>query len=631
MTRRLLHYVLDGYGTDPRDHRARRTPPSCGSCRSPTPTATTSRSPRATGCGARTCATTTATAISPPATASTSTATSPTKWGYDNEGSSPDPASETYRGTAPGLRARDPGARRPVRARRLRVLRSTTTRPPSCCSTASAGRSHAVARRRHLRGDGRRRREPGGPGLRPRHLRRALHDQRRHRRAHAGARTARSASPRRCRPAQTASDSVPDDEWIAEDCVERLHLPRRRGADPGRVREEHPVRAVASPSRRTTRTTRCRRSASTHPTSWPTRSTSRTAAASRSPSPPSGRCDEHPAATTRSTAAGTHAGSVKEWRGGERYGDKNDVYYGEFRGTVRGTRPGDEVEVWFTGRNRGARTTVSTRALHLHRARRHRRRRAHPRRRGRTGISPVQGLTTRAVRRRVRDLARRRRLHQRRLRLRRDGPPGAAPLGVLSHYDAVVWETGDDIILRAPGQVGGTTAKAALDIELAVRDYLNEGGKLLLAGKYAAVRPGGERRVLLQPVPAAGVHDAGAVPVPAGAQRLPAVLAGRLRQRRRRRHRRRRRAVPAGRRGGRVRRVHRRPQRRRSAQNQDHTALLLTTSSFLPPDEFPQFASAAPLDWDIPGGAVRPAHRRLVRLQPAGRRHLQAAQHARST
>ena len=38
----------------------------------------------------------------------------------------------------------------------------------------------------------------------------------------------------------------------------------------------------------------------------------------------------------------------------------------------------------------------------------------------------------------------------------------------------------------------------------------------------------------------------------------------------------------------------------------DHTGLLLTTSSFLPPDQFPQFASAAPLDWDIPGGPFDP-------------------------
>ena len=64
------------------------------------------------------------------------------KWGYDNEGSSPDPPSETYRGPAPGSEPETAGAGRAVQAGRLQVLRSTTTRPPSCCSTASAGRSH---------------------------------------------------------------------------------------------------------------------------------------------------------------------------------------------------------------------------------------------------------------------------------------------------------------------------------------------------------------------------------------------------------------------------------------------------------------------------------------------------------
>ena len=45
----------------------------------------------------------------------------------------------------------------------------------------------------------------------------------------------------------------------------------------------------------------------------------------------------------------TRVASTSEWRGGERYGDENDDYYAEFRGTVRGARPGDEVEVWFSG------------------------------------------------------------------------------------------------------------------------------------------------------------------------------------------------------------------------------------------------------------------------------------------
>ena len=41
--------------------------------------------------------------------------------------------------------------------------------------------------------------------------------------------------------------------------------------------------------------------------------------------------------------------SVGEWRGGERYGaDEGETYFAEYRGTVRGAKPGDDVEVWFT-------------------------------------------------------------------------------------------------------------------------------------------------------------------------------------------------------------------------------------------------------------------------------------------
>ena len=75
MVRRLMHHVLDSYGTDPAITELRQDAPSSGSCPSPTRTATTTRSATASGCGARTCATTTATARSPSATASTRTAT----------------------------------------------------------------------------------------------------------------------------------------------------------------------------------------------------------------------------------------------------------------------------------------------------------------------------------------------------------------------------------------------------------------------------------------------------------------------------------------------------------------------------------------------------------------------------
>ena len=45
----------------------------------------------------------------------------------------------------------------------------------------------------------------------------------------------------------------------------------------------------------------------------------------------------------------TRTARVSEWEGGERYGDENDDYYAELRGLVRGADPGDDVTVWFTG------------------------------------------------------------------------------------------------------------------------------------------------------------------------------------------------------------------------------------------------------------------------------------------
>ena len=58
-------------------------------------------------------------------------------------------------------------------------------------------------------------------------------------------------------------------------------------------------------------------------------------------------------------------------------------------------------------------------------------------------------------------------------------------LGVLSHYDAVVWETGNDLVTRTAGRAGGNADRLALDELLEFRSYMNEGGKVLLAGDSA--------------------------------------------------------------------------------------------------------------------------------------------------
>ena len=172
-----------------------------------------------------------------------------------------------------------------------------------------------------------------------------------------------------------------------------------------------------------------------------------------------------------------HWAPTREWRGGERY-DPAAVHYRQMRGVVRGTDPGDTVEVWFTGGGQRSesftyeavsetRNDVLVVAAEDY-----------------TGASPVQApgphyadtyvdaLAANGEKADVYDV---------------DAAGRLAPdaLGVLSHYDAVVWETGDDLVTRTAGRAGGNADLLALDQILQFRSYMNEGGKVMLAGDSA--------------------------------------------------------------------------------------------------------------------------------------------------
>jgi hypothetical protein len=299
------------------------------------------------------------------------------------------------------------------------------------------------------------------------------------------------------------------------------------------------------------------------------------------------------------------ATGVEEWQGGERYGETHDVYYAEFRGTIE-AQPGDDVQVWFTGANPGGGQDAAVRTAPFTYT-------VHDDIGGdvlvlavedTTGISPVQGVRTAQFADEHASALEAAGYSTDVYDFDTMGREAPHHLGVLSHYDAIVWETGNDLLLRSRGQVPGTTAKAAFDIEVSVRDYLNEGGKLVLGGKNALT--GQRDGYVFNPTAPpectnpddpecfplsndfmqywlgtyVNVSDGGTDP-----NGEPFALVGE--------------ASPfegftgdlnaAG-----------------SAGNQDHTGLLLTTSSFLPADEFPQFASEAPLDWEIPGGPFDP-------------------------
>jgi hypothetical protein len=166
-----------------------------------------------------------------------------------------------------------------------------------------------------------------------------------------------------------------------------------------------------------------------------------------------------------------------EWDGGSRYNPAS-VYYHQMRGVVTGTDPGDSVEVWFEGGGQRSESftyqavSESGNRVLLVAAEDY------------TGASPVQtpgphfaaeyvdALAANGEQADVYDI---------------DAAGRVAPdaLGVLSHYDAVVWETGNDLVTRTAGRGGGNADRLALDELLEARAYMNEGGKVLLAGDSA--------------------------------------------------------------------------------------------------------------------------------------------------
>jgi Zinc carboxypeptidase len=175
----------------------------------------------------------------------------------------------------------------------------------------------------------------------------------------------------------------------------------------------------------------------------------------------------------------TRSASTSEWRGGDRY-DPADVYYRVMRGFVRGTDPGDEVEVWFEGKRKARSDSFTYQAVSdsnadvlVVAAEDY------------SGASPVQpggpnyvnyyvqAIENNGYDADVYDV---------------DARGRVAPdqLGVLGHYDAVVWYTGDDVVTRRAGWGPGNADRLAMDEILEARAYMNEGGRVLYTGKNAA-------------------------------------------------------------------------------------------------------------------------------------------------
>ena len=187
-------------------------------------------------------------------------------------------------------------------------------------------------------------------------------------------------------------------------------------------------------------------------------------------------------------------------------------------------------------------------------------------------------------------------------------------LGVLSHYDAVIWYSGNDLVTRELGWTPGNASRLANDLMLEVRAFLNEGGKLLYTGQWAGGLENGvggnqfydpvaneqcvvggvlvlarcqliaDKNDFVQYYLGAFIYNSDAGTDPDTGAPFPVVGV----------------SDPFDSLGWVFNGAD-------SAQNQVHTASFITTSSLLKPDEYPQFESTAPAVWDTgAAGAFEP-------------------------
>lgn len=381
----------------------------------------------------------------------------PYKWGYDDEGSSPDPTSETYRGASPEsepeTRALDGfekrvGFRYAVNYHSAAELllygvgwQVATPTPDDVLYKALAGTPG----------------NPAVPGYRSQ-LSSELYTTNGEADGHASNVNGIAMFTPEMSTCQTASGIDPNDAWKPEDCPSVFNFP-----DDEKLIQQEFVKNIPFAL-----------------------SVAETAVHPDEPASAVGlsAADFTPAAFTTSYSRGAdqevsvvvrkairdkelkyrvNGGRVldrtlRRWKGGRIYGGEDDLYFDEYRARVRDGDPGDKVEVWFTGETESGRKVSSShftytvadtpRADTLVVAEE-----GTAAARAQTYVDALRAAGHRAV---VWDVA-------------EQGVPDA--LGVLKHFRTVVHYSG------ANGPANPT--------QLQLRAYLNEGGRLIEAGELA--------------------------------------------------------------------------------------------------------------------------------------------------
>ncbi|MFF4538772.1 M14 family zinc carboxypeptidase [Streptomyces aureus] len=379
------------------------------------------------------------------------------KWGYDDEGSSPNPTSETYRGASPGsepeTRAIDAFEKRVGftyginyhSAAELLLYgvgwQVATPTPDDVLYKALAGTPEKSAI----------------PGYHPQ-VSSELYTTNGEADGHAGNVNGMAMFTPEMSTCETASDIDPNDAWNAADCASVFTFPD----DEKLIQQEFEKNVPFALSVAESAAHPDRPSSSVGldaPDFTPAAfTTSYSRGADQEVSVVVRKSVRDKKLRYRVNGGRTHEASLRPWRGGETYGGTDNLYFDEYRAKVRDGAPGDKVEVWFTGGTRSGKPTSSTRFTYTVAERP----RADVLVVAEEGAAATQAGTyadaLKAAGRKplVWDVA-------------TQGAPDA--LGVLGHFGTVVHYTG----AQRPGNA----------TQLQLRAFLNEGGKLVEAGELA--------------------------------------------------------------------------------------------------------------------------------------------------
>ncbi|GAA4816815.1 M14 family metallopeptidase [Streptomyces ziwulingensis] len=379
------------------------------------------------------------------------------KWGYDDEGSSPNPTSQTYRGAGPNSEPET----KALDALEKRIGFTYGVNYHSAAELLLYGVGWQVATDtpddvlyRALAGT------PGNsaiPGYRPQ-VSSELYTTNGEADGHAANVNGTAMFTPEMSTCQTASAVDPDDEWNAADCQSVFNFPDDEGLIQQEFEKNVPfalsvAESAAHPDRPSSSVGL--KAADFTPAPF---TTSYARGADQEVSVVARKSVRDKELKYRVNGGRTHDLTLRPWKGGETYGGADDLYFDEYRARVRDGDRGDRVEVWFTGRTRQGKAVSSERFTYT----------VAERPRADVLVVAEEG-TTAAQARTYTDALRANGRRTLVWDVAAQGAPDA--LGVLSHFGTVVHYTG----AATPGNA----------TQLQLRAFLNEGGKLIEAGEQA--------------------------------------------------------------------------------------------------------------------------------------------------